>query len=116
MFSAMRGMEKFAAFLAARGVPFPLFSAFFFISERTDLPGSCERFRADATGLSDYKFLEINTGQSHGFLFRPLEDWVVTTIDWAQRNRSPKSKGSFFVTLSDAFLELSSQQRRFTIH
>lgn len=61
-----------------------------FISERTDLPGSCERFRADATGLSEYKFLEINTGQKHGFLFRPLEDWIGPTIDWAQRRSITK--------------------------
>lgn len=63
---------------------------FLFISERTDLPGSCERFRTDATGLSEYKFLEINTGQKHGFLFRPLEEWIVPTIDWAQRKSSTK--------------------------
>lgn len=56
-----------------------------FISERTDLPGSCERFRADATGLSKYKFLEINTGQKHGFLFRPIDEWVLPTIAWAER-------------------------------
>ncbi len=61
-----------------------------FISERTDLPGSCERFRADATGLSGYKFLEINTGQKHGFLFRPMEEWIRPTIDWAQRKSIAK--------------------------
>ena len=55
-----------------------------FISERTDLPAACERFRADATGLGEYKQLEINTGQKHGFLYRPLTEWVEPTVAWAQ--------------------------------
>lgn len=55
-----------------------------FISERTDLPGSCEKFRADATGLARYRFVETNTGQRHGFLYRPMREWVEPTIAWAQ--------------------------------
>lgn len=55
-----------------------------FISERTDLPGNCERFRADATGLGEYKQVETNTGQKHGFLYRPMKEWVEPTVAWAQ--------------------------------
>ena len=55
-----------------------------FISERTDLPGNCERFRADATGLGESRQVEINTGQKHGFLYRPMREWVEPTIAWAQ--------------------------------
>ena len=55
-----------------------------FISERTDRPASCERFRADATGLGAYKELETNTGQNHGFLYRPMTEWVEPTVAWAQ--------------------------------
>ncbi len=57
-----------------------------FISEKTDrFPiSSCQRFRADATGLVDYKELETNTGQKHGFLYRPMKEWVEPTIAWAQ--------------------------------
>jgi ketosteroid isomerase-like protein len=55
-----------------------------FISEKTDLPGSCQRFRNDATGLGDYKEVETNTGQRHGFLYRPMKEWVEPTIAWAQ--------------------------------
>ncbi len=55
-----------------------------FISERTDLPARCQRFRADATGLNDYKEVETNTGQKHGFLYRPMKEWVEPTIKWAQ--------------------------------
>ncbi len=59
-----------------------------FIVEKTDrFPiSTCQRFRADATGLGDYKELEINTGERHGFLFRPMKEWVEPTIAWAQAN------------------------------
>ena len=56
-----------------------------FISERSDQPGSCERFRSDATGLARYKLVETNTGQRHGFLYRPMKEWLEPTIAWARR-------------------------------
>ena len=55
-----------------------------FISERTDLPGSCQRFRDDAKGIREYKAIEINTGLKHGFLYRPLKEWIEPTIEWSQ--------------------------------
>jgi len=63
-----------------------LHGSLFFISEKTDrFPISlCHRYRADATGLVDYKELVTNTGQKHGFLFRPMKEWVEPVITWAQ--------------------------------
>lgn len=61
-----------------------LYGNVLFISEKTDLPGSCQRFRDDATGLSEYKEVETNTGQRHGFLYRPMKEWVAPTSAWAQ--------------------------------
>ena len=58
-----------------------------FISERSDLPGSCQRFRDDATGISDYNSIELNTGLKHGFIHRPLKEWVDPAVEWAQRTR-----------------------------
>ncbi|HEU4875758.1 MAG TPA: hypothetical protein VFT44_21785 [Pyrinomonadaceae bacterium] len=58
-----------------------------FISERTDLPGSCQRFRDDAKGIREYKAIEINTGLKHGFLYRPLKEWIEPTIEWSQASR-----------------------------
>jgi|SRR5689334_14733229 pimeloyl-ACP methyl ester carboxylesterase len=56
------------------------------IHERSeDLPQSCEKFRTDATGISNWKEIELNTGLKHGFLFRPIKDWVEPTIAWAKR-------------------------------
>jgi pimeloyl-ACP methyl ester carboxylesterase len=56
-----------------------------FISERSDLPGSCKKFRADATGLSKYKEVEVNTGLAHGFIYRPMKEWVEPTLARARR-------------------------------
>jgi pimeloyl-ACP methyl ester carboxylesterase len=55
-----------------------------FISERSDRPASCKRLRDDATGLGESKEVETNTGLRHGFLYRPLKEWVEPTIAWAQ--------------------------------
>jgi hypothetical protein len=59
-----------------------------FIAERTErYPISlCQRFRDDATGLVDHKEVETNTGQEHGFLYRPMKEWVEPTIGWAQKH------------------------------
>lgn len=58
-----------------------------FISERTDKPGSCQRFRDDAKGINDYNSIEVNTGLKHGFLYRPLKEWIEPSVEWAQRSR-----------------------------
>jgi hypothetical protein len=55
------------------------------IYERSDLAQSCEKFRADATGLGEYREVEVNTGLRHGFLYRPLKEWVEPTLAWARR-------------------------------
>ena len=55
------------------------------IYERSDLAGPCEKFRADATGLGDYQEVEVNTGLRHGFLYRPMKEWVEPTLAWARR-------------------------------
>lgn len=67
--------------------PINLHGNVMFISERTDLPGSCQRFRDDATGISDYNAIEVNTGLKHGFLYRPLKEWVEPVVEWARRSR-----------------------------
>jgi hypothetical protein len=58
-----------------------------FISERSDTPGSCQRFRDDAQGIKDYNAIELNTGLKHGFLYRPMKEWVEPAVEWAQRTR-----------------------------
>jgi hypothetical protein len=54
------------------------------IYERSDVAKSCYKFRADATGLGDYKEIELNTGLRHGFVYRPMKEWIEPTAAWAQ--------------------------------
>lgn len=57
------------------------------IFEQTDDIGrSCERFAQAATGISSYKEVALNTGLRHGFLYRPLPEWVKPLTDWARRD------------------------------
>ena len=54
------------------------------IYERTDGAGSCEKYRADATGLAKYQETELQTGKRHGFIYRPMTEWIEPTISWAR--------------------------------
>lgn len=55
------------------------------IYERSDLAQSCSDYRADATGVKDWKEVAVNTGLKHGFIYRPMKEWVEPTIAWARR-------------------------------
>ena len=55
------------------------------IYEKSDLAQSCSDFRADATGIKDWKEIAVNTGLRHGFLYRPMKEWIEPTIAWAKR-------------------------------
>lgn len=55
------------------------------IYEQSDLAQSCQNYRTDATGINEWKEVEVNTGLKHGFLYRPMKEWVEPTIDWARR-------------------------------
>ena len=58
-----------------------------FISERSDLPGSCERFRTDGQGIRGYRAIELNTGLKHGFIYRPLKEWIEPAVEWASHSQ-----------------------------
>jgi hypothetical protein len=53
------------------------------IYERTDVAGTCQKVRDDATGIDKYEELELNTGLRHGFIYRPMLEWIEPTIAWA---------------------------------
>ena len=55
------------------------------IYEKSDLPKSCESYRRDATGISDWKEVALDTGLKHGFIYRPMPEWTEPTIAWAKR-------------------------------
>ena len=54
------------------------------IYERTDGAGTCEKYRADATGLAKYQEMELQTGKRHGFIYRPMTEWIEPAISWAR--------------------------------
>jgi hypothetical protein len=58
------------------------------IYEESDNIGeSCIKFKDKASGtINHYKEIEINTGLQHGFLFKPIPDWIKPTIAWANGN------------------------------
>jgi hypothetical protein len=55
------------------------------IYEHSDVAQTCRDYRADATGIKDWKEIEVNTGLKHGFLFRPMKEWVAPTVAWGKR-------------------------------
>ncbi len=55
------------------------------IFEKSDLAQSCEQFHADGTGISEWAEVALNTGLKHGFIYRPLPEWIAPTIAWARR-------------------------------
>ncbi|WP_373060285.1 alpha/beta hydrolase [Zunongwangia sp. H14] len=36
--------------------------------------------------IKEFKEIEINSGLGHGFLFKPLKEWIQPTIKWANGN------------------------------
>ena len=54
------------------------------IYERSDGAGTCEKYRADATGIARYEEKQLQTGKRHGFIYRPMKEWIEPTISWAR--------------------------------
>lgn len=55
------------------------------IYERTDGARTCEKYRADATGVGQYEEVALNTGLRHGFIYRPVKEWIEPTVAWAMK-------------------------------
>ncbi|WP_234567939.1 hypothetical protein [Rhodohalobacter sp. 614A] len=55
------------------------------IYEKTDPFGesSIERKNNSTCEIPHFKEIELNTGMGHGFLFKPLKEWIEPTIKWA---------------------------------
>lgn len=58
------------------------------IYERSDPFGvsAVERKENSTCEIEHFKEIELNTGMGHGFLFKPLKDWMEPTIKWANGN------------------------------
>jgi len=58
------------------------------IYEKSDPFGvsAIERKRNSSCKIKEFKEIELNTGLGHGFLFKPLDEWIQPTIKWANGN------------------------------
>jgi hypothetical protein len=58
------------------------------IYEKSDLFGvsAMERKRNSTCQIKHFKEIELNTGMGHGFLFKPLKEWIEPTLKWANGN------------------------------
>ena len=58
------------------------------IYERSDEYGVSAIKRKETSNLKipHFKEIELNTGLKHGFLFKPMPQWIEPCIKWARRN------------------------------
>lgn len=58
------------------------------IYEKTDPFGvsAIKRKESSTCEIRNFKEIELNTGMGHGFLFKPLKEWIEPTIKWANGN------------------------------
>lgn len=45
-----------------------------------------ERKKTSTCKIKHFKEIELNTRLGHGFLFKPLKEWIEPTINWAKGN------------------------------
>jgi hypothetical protein len=53
------------------------------IYEKSDFARSCQKFKERSKNINHYKEIELNTNLRHGFLYKPLSEWVHPSIKWA---------------------------------
>jgi len=58
------------------------------IFEKSDPFGisAIERKKTSTCDIRHFKEIELNTGMRHGFLFKPLKEWIQPSIKWANGN------------------------------
>ncbi|WP_400079870.1 YqiA/YcfP family alpha/beta fold hydrolase [Winogradskyella sp. R77965] len=58
------------------------------IFEKSDPYGvsAIKRKENSTCDIENFKEIELNTGMGHGFLFKPLKEWIEPTIQWANGN------------------------------
>jgi predicted esterase len=52
-----------------------------------ELAGSCQEIfsLSEGKGIARYDEIILHIGAGHGILYRPLDDWVLPTIEWAKK-------------------------------
>jgi hypothetical protein len=51
-----------------------------------DLAGSCDELFAfsEGNGLNRHAEIVLHIGTGHGILYKPLDEWILPTVQWAQ--------------------------------
>lgn len=57
------------------------------IYEKNDFAGSCNKMKPRSPEINHYKEIVLSTGLRHGFLYRPLREWVHPALKWASGDR-----------------------------
>ncbi|MCD6019632.1 MAG: hypothetical protein K0S53_2753 [Bacteroidetes bacterium] len=47
---------------------------------------SCHKFRDRSKAMPQYKEIELNTGLRHGFIYKPIREWLEPATSWANGN------------------------------
>ena len=52
-----------------------------------ELAGSCQELFSisEGKGISKYEELILNIGTGHGILYKPLEEWIIPVVEWAEK-------------------------------
>jgi hypothetical protein len=52
-----------------------------------ELAGSCQELFSfsEGKGISKYNEIVLNVGTGHGVLFKPLDEWLIPVIQWAEK-------------------------------
>lgn len=58
------------------------------IYEKTDSEHaqSCAKLKTNWKYINHYKEIELNTGKKHGFLYRPIHEWLNPSHEWIKGN------------------------------
>jgi len=64
------------------------------IYEKTDASGVSGIYTKNASRLTITRFkeIELNTGLKHGFLFKPMNEWMIPAAMWGKRNYEFKNE------------------------
>jgi hypothetical protein len=62
-----------------------LYGHFLSIIETTDPHGTCNGIFEDRKGLSSHQEIKLNTGLSHGFIYKGYKEWIDPIVIWFQK-------------------------------
>lgn len=63
-----------------------LYGKFLSIIETSDPHGTCNSIFEGRRHLSSYKEVKLNTGLSHGFLYKGHKEWIDPIVNWFEKN------------------------------